>query len=88
MLFGDVWVFRFLYGGAVVNKLANTAVHQTIECNIAIVSLFMKVSTKFITVSFAIRLRDSHQLHLMGWDAMKVACAEFSRVCSETLQAL
>jgi hypothetical protein len=86
MLCGDV--FRFLYGGAVVNKLANIAVHQAIECNIIIVSLFMQVSTKFVTVAFAIRLRDSHQLHLVGWDAMKVACIEFATVFSETLQAL
>lgn len=66
MLFGDVWVFRFLYGGAVVNELANIAVHQAIECSIIIASHFMKVSTKFITIAFAIRLQDSHQLHLVG----------------------
>jgi len=66
MLCRDVWVFRFLYAGAVVNKLANIAVHQAIECCIIIVRLFMKVSRTFVTVAFAIRLQDSLHLYLVG----------------------
>ena len=69
-------------------KLANIAVDQAIECGVIIASHFMTVSTKIITVVFAIGLQDSHRLHLVGWDAMKVSCVEFVRVCSETLQAL
>jgi hypothetical protein len=50
--------FQIPIWGAVLNKLANTSVHRAIEFSIIIVSFFMKVSTKFITVAFAIRLRD------------------------------
>ena len=56
--------------------------------SIIIVSHLMEVETKFITVDFAIRLQDSHHLHLVGWNAVKVACLEFARGCSEKVQAL
>ena len=32
VLFGDVWCFRFLFGGAVVNKLASIAVRGPLRC--------------------------------------------------------
>jgi len=37
----------------------------------------MTVSTKYITVALAVKLRDTHQLHLVGWDAMKVVYVDY-----------
>jgi hypothetical protein len=70
MLFGVVWVFRLLYEGVVVTEFATqvervfVAVHQPIQRSIIVVSHFMEVATKFITLAFVIRLQDSYQLQL------------------------